>query len=347
MKKTTNISKQQSNIFLFTFLAFILLGAISCEDEIEEPMPDYELIVPPDAYSFNVTSVSNNDEVTVYAEPFFTSNLDALGCSVHKVSYYIDNKFISTETSSPFRLEFKTDLLLKGEHVLKAVFTVGGKGFKDAMVEGLSAFNVGEEAVWRPAVRFSFEYDTYLRVGDNVHVTLKMIDKYSAGYKIREVKYHLDGKLVSTATEAPYTLDYSPTLVVGQWYTLHADVSYTLGGKYIGSYGLTATIIVLADEETRYVFNSDYPYNAHFYNGEVISGTGILYRGIGDDITYEFNAYWDGELVGSSKTFPYKFNYIIQNASKGVHKLEYEWQQYDKNGKYKGGQRQIENIIVE
>lgn len=347
MERNNKFKQTAKQYFLFVFLAFISLGLISCEDEANDFMPDYELIIPPNAYSFNVTSIGEDEEVTVYAEPFFTSNFEVLGCSVNKVTYYIDNKFASTEVSYPFCLEYKAGFLSKGQHVLKAVFTVGGKGFKDATVEEVNVFTVGESSVGRPAVKFNFEYAHFLRVGDKVHVSLNMFDKYNVGCKIREVKYYFDNKLVSTATEAPYDFDYSPTLVVGQWYTLRADVSYIIGGNTIGSYGLTATVIVLADEETRYLFSPDYSNNAHFYNGEAISGTGLLYRGVGDDMMYEFNVYWDGELVGTSKIFPYEFSYIIKDASKGIHKLEYEWKKYDKNGSYKGSQVQMENITIE
>lgn len=344
---TQNQSKRYN--ILLSLLAFISLGLISCEDENENKLPEYELIIPSNAYSFIVTSVNNEEESTVYALPSFTENFETLGCSVSKVIYYVDDVYASTKTSAPFDLEYKTIPLPKGQHLLKAIFTVGGEGFREATVECQKEFTVGEWSSKQSDVKFVIDYDRYVRVGDKVYVSLDMIDKYNAGYKINKVEYYFDNKLISTKTDAPYYFDYSPTFVVGQSYPLRISISYYLDGSY-NSYGYTysTSIRALADDETRYLYISDYASNdSHFNNGEVISGTGLLYRGVDDNTVYELNLYWDDKLVGTSKTFPYKFNYTVKNTNKGIHQLKSEWKKYDKNGKYQGSQSSTDIITID
>lgn len=342
--KTNNKYKLAKQYFLLSFLTLMSSGLVSCEDETEVQTSEYELKIPSSAYSFIITSVDNDNESIVYVEPSFTENFEILGCSVKKVIYYIDNTLASTEISAPFLLEYKTKPLSKGQHSMKAIFTVGGERFKEATVEYQKEFAVGSSSN-QPAVSFSIEYDRYLRVGDKIHVSLNMIDRYNKGYKIREVKYYFDNSLISTKTEAPYNLDFSPTLVIGQHYPLQADISYSLDDISISSYGFTSNITVLADDETRYLFDFDSSNNNYYSNGDVLSGTGFLYRGIGDKNIYELSLYWDDELVGTSQTFPYKFNYTIKNANKGLHKLKHQWKEYDKDGNY-SSQSQTETITI-
>lgn len=345
--KINNKQIRIRSYFVVVLLALISFGISSCADETEEQASDIELIIPSSAYSFTITSVDNEDESIVYIEPSFTNNFETLGCSVTKVIYYIDNVLASTETNYPFNLQYKTTPLSKGQHIMKAVFTVGGEGFKDATVEYQKMFSVGDYVPNQAAVKFDIEFDRYLRVGDKVHISVKMVDRYNAGYRINEAKCYFDNSLIATKTDSPYDFDYTPTLIVGQRYPLEVDISYTLDGVSFNSYGLNAGITVLADDETRYLFDSDYSYNTHFNNGEVISGTGLLYRGKGDNMVYELNLYWDDKLVGTSQTFPYKFSHTIRNASQGIHKFKQEWKQYDKKGNYKGSESSTETITID
>jgi len=338
-------------IKLYTLSAltiFFYVSLVSCEDETEDELPIYELVIPSSAYSFTVTSVDTEDESTVYAEPSFTKNFDILGCAVKKVVYYVDNTLATTETTAPFKLKYTTSPLTKGQHVLKAIFTVGGEHYKDTTVECQEKFyvNTGSSSSQSP-VKFKVNYDHYLRTGDKVHVSVNMIDPYNAGYKIKEIKYYFEDKLVKTATESPFDLDYSPRLVVGSSYSLRIAISYSLGNSSSSSsYNYSTSLFVLPDDETRFLFDID-SYSSHFNNGDVLSGTGLLYRGTGDELIYELNLYWDEKLVGTSRTFPYQFSYTIQNATKGIHKLKREWLKYDKNGKSKGGQSQYNTITID
>jgi hypothetical protein len=322
----------------------------SCENETDEELSIYDLVIPSSAYSFTVTSVDTESESRVYAEPSFTENFEILGCSVKEVVYYVDNVLAATKTKAPFKLDYATSPLAKGQHLLKAVFTVGGEHYKDATVECQKEFYVSTgSSSSQSAVEFKVLHDYYLRVGDRVHVSVNMIDRYNAGYKIKQVKYYFEDNLIKTAIKSPFDLDYSPTLVVGQSYSLSVAISYSLEnsssvGSYSYSYG--TNIIVLPDDETRFLFAVD-SYGSHFNNGDVISGTGLLYRGDGDELVYELNLYWDDELVGTSKTFPYQFSYTIMNVEKGIHNLKHEWKKYDRDGDYKGGQSQTKTITID
>ena len=336
-------------IYAFFLLALCTMGLLSCEEEKDENLPDYELVIPSSAYSMTVTAVATEKESTVLAEPKFTNNFEVLGCHVKEAAYYIDNVLVKKVTATPFNLEYKTKTLRNGQHLLKAVFIVGGEGFKDATVECLKAFYLGDSSTsTQQAVKFNIDYDHYLRVGDKLHVGINMVDVYNAGYQIREVKYYFDNKLVSTKTEAPYDLDYSASLVVGKHYPLKVDISYFLSGSSSSSsHSLSASVSVLADDETRYLYVPDYSYNTHFCNGDLLSGKGLLYRGKGDSNIYELNLYWDDVLVGTSRTFPFNFSFTIKNASVGIHKLKREWKRFDKKGNIKDSQFQDETITVD
>ena len=326
-------NKHIRKYIFFLYLAFVSLGLISCEDEKVGQQSEYELVIPSNACSFTVNAVDNEDgTIIIYAEPSFTKNFDILGCTVNKVIYYIDNEYISTETSYPFKLEYKSTSIRNGGHILKAVYTVGGERFRETIATRHKEFRVGNNSSFHSPIQFKFDYDRYVRVGDKIHISLNMVDKYNVGYQIKEVKYHFDNKLVSTKTNAPYNFDYSPILVVGLQYPLEVDISYSLDGT-TAYYKLSTSISVLADDETLYLYIADYGGNdTKFYTDDVISGTGVLYRGIGDDCVYELNLYWDDKLVGTSQTFPYKFNYPLNNETIGTHKLKREWKTYTKNG---------------
>lgn len=361
---STLIGKQQKNIAMkknyisisivhkiafWAMLPLVLLTIYSCEEENSDELSVYDLVIPESAYSFTVSSVDTDDETTVYVEPSFTKNFETLGCSVKKVVYYIDNNLAATITQEPFKLEYTTSLLAKGQHVMKADFTVGGDRFKDTTVECKKEFSVSNSSSSsQSAIKFDIDYDHYLRVGDKLNVKLKMTDRYNAGYIINEVKYYFEDKLVSTKTSAPFDLEYSPTLTIGQSYSLKVQISYSLGSSSFSSYSFLATVSVLSDEETRYFFSPGFTNAPHFNNGDAITGTGLLYRGNGDELVYELNIYWDEQLVGTSRNFPYNFSYTIQNASRGIHHLKHEWKKFEKDGKTSiGGQSQTETITID
>lgn len=320
-------------VIIAIVLSCLAISFVSCEDESEEAIPVQNLVIPKSAYSFTVTSVNNDTETIVFAEPTFTDNFDILGCEVKKVIYYVDNVLASTETQSPFKLEYKTKSLSAGTHIFKAIFTVSGENFNEVSVECQKEFQVkSSSSESLPAVDFVFDYDHYVRVGDKIHASVTMHDRYNAGYKLNKVEFYFDGKLVKTADTAPFEMEYSTELVADESHTLNASISYSFSSTSVASYSSSGTIRVLNDEDTRYLFVPHYYSNISYSNGDEISGTGLLYKGKGDNSSYELNLYWDDVLVGTSKEFPYKFSYTISNASVGIHKLKYEWVKYDSEG---------------
>jgi hypothetical protein len=335
-----------------TFIIAIILPCfaisfISCEDESEDDIPVQNLVVPESAYSFTVTSVNNETETIVFAEPTFTDNFEILGCEVKKVIYYVDNNLASTETQSPFKLEYKTNSLSAGTHILKAIFTVSGENFNEVTVECKKEFQVkSSSSEGLPAVDFTFDYDHYVRVGDKIHASVTMNDRYNAGYKLNKVEFYFDGTLIKSLDASPYEIEFSADLEVGSSHFISASVYYSLGSNSSSSYSLSGNVTVLNDDETRYLFVPHFYSNISYSNGDVISGTGLLYKGKGDDSPYELNLYWDDDLVGTSKTFPYKFNYTINNSSVGIHRLKYEWVEYDKDGNYKGKSSQSSTFTI-
>ena len=337
MKRINFCTQSSKNKAVCLLLAMALMAFFACQ-EISEDQKIYELVIPSSAYSFIVRCINTDGETVVYAEPTFTDNFEYLGCAVKEVVYYVDNTLVSTETSSPFKLEYRTTSLTKGKHILRAVFTVGGDRYKDAIVDCKKEFNVSDSYLsGEEAVDVKIDYPHFLRVGDKLHVSAKLIDRYHAGYKINEIKYYFEGNLVSTKTSEPFDLDYSPTLVVGKNYSLIVEVSCGLGAYSSLIYTVSANIETLADEETRYFWILDNEYsNIYYNNGDVITGTGFLYRGVGDEKIYELNIYWDDNLVGTSRTFPYNFSYTVNNVSPGIHKVKNEWKEYNKSGGYEG-----------
>ena len=330
----------------YLFFSLICICLTACDEESDNRQIQ-DLIIPPSAYSFLISSTNIEDEETIiYAVPSFTENFEILGCEVKKVVYYIDEVLASTETTSPFKLEYSTSTIATGTHVLKAVITVGGEYFKETSVEYKKEFSVNKSSpATQSAVTFDFKYDHYVRVGDNIHVSCTMKDRYDAGYRINSVKYYFDGKLINNVEKEPFEMDYSPMLEVGKSYSLKAEVVYSIGTTQ-SSYSYSSTITVLADDETRFMYVQNYPYGAQFSNGDVISGKGLLYKGKGDDMIYELNLYWDDVLVGTSREFPYDFEYTISNATKGIHQLKYEWKTYEKNGDYQNSQSQFDTITI-
>lgn len=309
------------------------ISLISCEDESEDAIPVQDLVVPESAYSFTVTSVNNDSETIVFAEPKFTENFEILGCKVTKVIYYVDNTLASTETLSPFKLEYKTKSLSAGTHILKAVFTVSGENYNPVTVECKKEFQVkSSSSEGLPAVDFMFDYDHYVRVGDKIHASVTMNDRYDAGYKLNKVEFFFDGNLIKTVEKSPFEMEYSTNLIVGENHTISASITYSFSSSSTASYTSSGSIRVLNEEDTRYIFIPYYYSNISYSNGDIISGSGLLYKGKGDDSTYELNLYWDDTLVGTSKEFPYFFSYTIANTSVGIHRLKYEWVKYGSDG---------------
>lgn len=309
------------------------ISLISCEDESEDAIPVQDLVVPESAYSFTVTSVNNDSETIVFAEPKFTENFEILGCKVTKVIYYVDNTLASTETLSPFKLEYKTKSLSAGPHILKAVFTVSGENYNEATVECKKEFQVKNSSSDQlPAVDFTFDYDHYVRVGNKIHASVTMNDRYDAGYKLNKVEFYFDGNLIKTIEEAPFEMEYSTNLIVGESHSISATIKYSFSSSSTATYSSSGNVRVLNEEDTRYIFVPHYYSNISYSNGDIISGTGLLYKGQGDNSSYELNLYWDDTLVGTSKEFPYFFSYKITNAAVGIHSLKYEWVKYSDDG---------------
>ena len=302
-------------------LAFMM---VSCEEETSFTHPDYELVIPEAAYSFSISTKSVDTNTTVTVEPTFTPNFDLLGCYVKKIVYALDGKEVATVTEKPYKLEYQANNLAKGNHVMKMTFTVGGKGFKDKVIEKIQEFDAetgtSETSQTLKDVTFDFDYDSFLRVGEDFKFSITMNDLKNLGYKIVSVQYYWENELVKTVVDAPYEYTFKPEIVVGMIYSVRAEIKYALG-------------------------NNTYH---HSWNGKVncISEEETI-RSVKTKKQYTFNLYWDDVLLTSSKTFPYVYTYKISNASVGIHTIYLEWVITKEDGTPGGSVRTIDKIVID
>jgi len=330
MNSDNNIAIISKCLVLF----LLAIGIVSCNDEKNGSLFNYELVIPESAYSLTVSTVNNEGETIVYAEPSFTDNFEKLGCQVKSVMYYVDDMFVSKETEAPYKMEYRTSSLLPGIHHVKMVFTVGGEGFQDAITEHTEEFLIRSNSSNRPEIKFNVDYEHFLRVGEKLHVSVNMTDVYNLRYQVNEVKVFFNGEKIYTGTNIPFNFDYSPSLTIGQSYAFKIEISYYLEAPTYtaGSYSFVSNINAIADDETVYIFSPGFSQSTHFVNDDIISGKGLLYKGVGDNKVYELNMYWDDVLIGTSRSFPYEFSYKVQNCSPGIHTLKNEWKRYAMDG---------------
>lgn len=305
------------------FLALAISSIfVSCAEENELPS-GMELIIPEQAYSFQISSVSSDTETNVFVSPSFNDGaFEGLGCKVKKIDYFIDNQLVESKTNAPFDLTYKTALMQYGKHELKAIIVIGGDCFKDAVVEYNNTFNVASGTV-EPMCSFYFDYPHFLRLGDTFKVTPELINNQNKTVDIHSVEYYWENELVKQTETAPYILEFNPTLEINKSYSLKIRIKYDVNGQ-ANTYFYTSTISVLQDDETRSlnVFKDS---RTNYSNGDKIEGLANVYLGKGDKKSYEFNLYLDDKIICTSKQFAYTYSYVINGITPGIHTLKSEW----------------------
>lgn len=326
-------------IFIRLFIVIGIISVISACDDITEENHEgnYDVVIPSTAYSFDVSASSSENSTTVYVLPHFTENLDSLGLSVKELKYYIDNELVSTKTSAPYNLEYTTGVMANGTHAFRADFTVGGEGFNDGSASYSGTFNVNSNSSSSTSAVFDIDFDHFIRQGGTVNFTVTLADTYNIGYKIDEINIYYASTLVGTGYSSPYTVSYTPPsneAEVGKSYSVQVEIKYHVGdsSSSISYYSYSSDVTVISGTETEKYVLPGFNYDSHFKNGDIITANAQLYKADGDTNSYEINFYWDDDLIGSSTAFPYNFSYTIRNASRGIHKLKYEWVTYDKDG---------------
>ena len=332
---------------ILLLLAFMM---VSCEEETSFTHPDYELVIPEAAYSFSISTKSVDTNTTVTVEPTFTPNFDLLGCYVKKIVYALDGKEVATVTEKPYKLEYQANNLAKGNHVMKMTFTVGGKGFKDKVIEKIQEFDAetgtSETSQTLKDVTFDFDYDSFLRVGEDFKFSITMNDLKNLGYKIESVQFYWENELVKTVVDAPYEYTFKPEIVVGMIYSVRAEIKYALGNNTY-HHSWSGKVNCISEEETIRSVKTNYENGGHYENGDELVFKAKVYRGTGDEKQYTFNLYWDDVLLTSSKTFPYVYTYKISNASVGIHTIYMEWVITKEDGTPGGSVRTIDMIVID
>lgn len=347
MKQLVKIHGIAGSLLLLIVTMAIL---VSCDDIKDEEHEPYDVVIPSSAYSFTISSSSDETSTTVYAMPNFTANFDSLGLKVKEVKYYIDQNLVSTETTNPFYLDYTTDLMASGTHSFRADFTVGGTGFKDATASYSSEFDVSNNNSASTSPRFNIDFDRYVLPGNAVNFSVTLIDKYNVGYTIDEINIYWASTLIGTGYESPYTLSYVPSgnlAVQGGSYGIAIDIKYHAGNTS-GTYSYSSYVTIMSGDMSICSVTPGFNDGDHFSNGDDITAVARLYRIDGDQKSYEVNMYLDDNtLIGNSSSFPYNFTYTLQNLSKGIHKLTYQIVIYDEETNYTSRQSSSLNFVVD
>lgn len=304
--------------------AFIIITSLttSCTDENVGEFHlsgNIENLIPENSYSLDKTSTANG---YIIFTPNLNVNFNYWQLSLEKVEYYIDGELYNTVSEKPFELVITPNDITVGNHKLSTKMKVVGESCDDVILYKNSEFYVSsDEYINEQHGDFYINYNRISK-GDILKITPMLNqERSSSGCKIDEVKYYWDGKLIETASQSPYTLNYIVNDDIDSEHSINVTVFYhdDSSNKLTYNWSYSNFRIYGPDD---YMIHWDIKSNRNDYiNGETLCLIAKNYKGKNVDLDFEIEFYLDGKIIGKSNEFPYSLEYKLSSLSVGTHKI--------------------------
>lgn len=324
---------RNSHILFVIFLILTSLCFSSCENDPHDP--DIELFGNVEkyfpSYCVNLTVSYNmgNKYFHMNAEPHFYFDPAEWGLTVEKVEYYVDDSYVKTETKNPFSIEYESRDWYVGAHNIRADITISGKNIETFVLQTSKV--IDNSSAQENAADIWFDYN-FATTGEEFFISGNINCKRSAtGTTIKSLSAKWDETSMGEKTSTPFKLTRIVTENVGTNHAVYATLKYMQGSTEhnysfsIPSYEIPGQNSVMQTFRLKSRF-SDYQ------NGDILEGIARQFIGSEVKATYGFELYFDDNLIGSSKTFPFELSYKLENLTLGEHTLKKQWVRYDEAG---------------
>ena len=315
-------------------MALVCLLLNSCENDPHDP--DFELSGNVQKYfpeycvrlsmSYNF---GGKKFFHMTAEPNFYFSPKEWDLVIEKVDYYIDEKYIQTETVSPYSIEYTSDNWITGAHNVRADITISGKNIDTFVFQAKRV--IDNSSTQERAADIWFDYD-FATTGQEFFISGNFNpNRSTSGTIVKSFTAEWDKISMGEKTESPYKLKRVITEAVGTKHSVSASMEYTQGNLQL-SYAFSMSSYEIPGPTTvKQMFKLKSRYK-DYQNGEMLEGIARLFIGNEVKASYELDLYLDNNLIGRSKTFPYELSYKLENLEVGDHVIKEQWIRYDENG---------------
>lgn len=221
--------KDELSVGSHELLAKMTITGSSCNDLVIEKNIKFHISTLDRAseqhgdFYIDYNYVSKGERLVI--TPELLINRSSPGCEIDKVEYYWDGKLISTQSTTPFCLDYRVNNETDSKHTINATIHYHDTHSSDLTYNWtLSGYKVYAEDYCRVSWDIKSTRNDYVN-GEILFLTAKLFK----GDKIKdknsfEIEFYLDDKLIGKSSTFPYTLEYKLTgLSVG---------THTVTGRY-------------------------------------------------------------------------------------------------------------------
>lgn len=263
-----------------------------------------------DMLSFDDKTFINTDTID------FTYYSGYKDMTVSNMQYYIDGTLVATDKEHPFTFRGFTDRLDYGDHKLKVQYDVTTPG-------GITAAHSVETTVKADTLYAGYIIPDVLSFDDKTYLDA---DTFDISYKLGTLKldlaavhYYLDGQLLKTDAEAPYSYRGFMPVLTDQEHTLTivSDIVSETGEKATDTVETTFkadTLFAASINANAYNFDEKTYLDADTFDIPYLLGT--------IDLTLDaVHYYLNGQLLKTDTEAPYSYQGLIPLLTDQEHTL--------------------------
>ena len=140
MKTICKIAEQYIVCIIMLFMTFAIS---SCEDDNVGEFVltgNIEHLIPEGTYDLDKTETVGGQYIVF--TPDLNTNFEYWGLSLKQVDYYIDDVFVTSETTSPWEIMIDKNEMPKGNHKLRAEMTIIGQACDNVVLVKEESFYI-------------------------------------------------------------------------------------------------------------------------------------------------------------------------------------------------------------
>lgn len=243
--------------------------------------------------------------------------LDYWNLRIKSIDYYIDDKFIKSDTQEPFSFEYTTTGLDKGEHkVIMKVKIEDMTNNKEIIITPYKNFEITSDNSPNPNPNPNISDKlsvnaSWSRSGKNVTFNINSVQLSSSmsedGWMIESANFYIDENLINTISDAPYVLNYTAKDLS------RGDHKFIIKVKAVNAENEEMELVYTIDFSVNSGMNFYIDYNQYIKNGEPLMATPYFLderseRGCDiKSVTY----YVDKEEVETKTSAPFSISYNL------------------------------------
>jgi len=222
---------------------------------------------------------------------------------VTQVQFFVDGVPLSTDTTAPYSASWNTTTAVDGAHSLTAQAADAAGNLGSSAAVNMTVDNTG------PAVTINSP-----AAGATVSATVAITADASDSSGVTQVRFFVDGVLLSTDTTAPYSASWDTTASSDGAHALTAQATDS-----VGNVGLSGPVNVTVDnaDVTPPTVGITSP-----SGGATVSGTITISATASDDVgVTQVQFFVDGVLLSTDTTAPYSTAWDTTSAADGARSL--------------------------